>query len=70
MESVADPETWERGPRNMRYKPLSSAAIFLVLFLQGGGGGHGPLPPGSANGNFGWFYILHHTQTLKTHTLL
>ena len=61
MESVADPETWERGPRNMRYKPLSSAAIFLVLFLQGGGGGMAPCPLDPLMGILAGFtyYITH-----------
>ena len=33
----------EGGPRDMKYKPPCSSAIFIGLFLQAGG--HGPLPP-------------------------
>ena len=47
LYTVADPETLERGPRNMKYKSPHSAAIFLGLFLLGRGG-LAPPPPGSA----------------------
>ena len=30
--TVADPETSEGEPRNMKYKPLHLAAIFLAYF--------------------------------------
>ena len=45
--AVADPETSERGgPRNMKYKtPCVEVIFFFGLFLQAGGGGHGPLGP-------------------------
>ena len=41
----------EGGPRNMKYKPLHSAAIFFWPIFTGQGGGMAPLapPPGSAN---------------------
>ena len=32
----------EGGPRNMKYKPPCSAAIFFGLFVQAGGGGAWP----------------------------
>ena len=44
ISSVADPETLERGQRNMKYKPLCTAAIFFGLFFTGQGG-HGPFDP-------------------------
>ena len=48
--SVADLETSDRGPRNMKYKPLHAVAIFFGLFLQAKGGGGMAPPPGSATG--------------------
>ena len=46
---VADPETSERGgggARNMNYKPLRSAAIFVwPIFTGRGGGAWPPWPP-------------------------
>ena len=37
QDAAADPETSERGPRSMKYKPPHSAAIFVMTnFLQGG----------------------------------
>ena len=45
LEWDSDPETFERGAKDMNYKP-SCSAIFFGLFLHaGGGGGILPLPP-------------------------
>ena len=43
MDAVADPETSQRGggARNMKHKPLHSAAIFFGLFFTRQGG----MPP-------------------------
>ena len=53
VRSVADPETSERGPRNMKYKPLHSAAIFFAYFSKLGGGMVPLGPPGSATADIG-----------------
>ena len=43
--SVAETETLERGPRNMKYKPLRLAAIFFMTIFYRPGGDYGPLEP-------------------------
>ena len=46
--AVADPETLERGPINMKYKSPHLVAIFLPIFYKARGGRAWPscAPPG------------------------
>ena len=39
VKAVADPETLERGPRNMKYKPPCSTAIFCLAYFYKPGWG-------------------------------
>ena len=59
MQAVADPETSEGGPRNMKYKlPPGGGHLSFGLFLQARGGGMAPLaPPGSATGKVGYWMV-------------
>ena len=43
--AVTDPEILERGPRNIKYKPAHSVAIFVMNFFLGQGERMAPLTP-------------------------